>query len=331
MKNKEILITGGTGSLGKALTKALIPLKPKGIRIYSRSELNQFNMKQEFKDADIPISYIIGDIRDKDRLRMAFKGVDYVVNAAAMKRIEVCNSDPLECLKTNVNGVSNVVTAALEAGVEKVLQVSTDKAVYPTTLYGASKKCAEDLILNASVYAPLNNSSLVLTRFMCVRYGNVLGSSGSVLGIFLKQITEGKPLTVTNLNMTRFWITLPDVCEFIIATLILYTEGIHIPKMISSTINDLINSISSLTETSFKLKEISIQVNEKMHESLTTVEEGLRLIDTKYRFIISANINNKLNTKNRTYNSFDECSRIKRAVTKEKLIKMIKEALNDNL
>jgi FlaA1/EpsC-like NDP-sugar epimerase len=163
MKNKEILITGGTGSLGKALTRALIPLKPKGIRIYSRSELNQFNMKQEFKDSKVPISYIIGDIRDKDRLRMAFKGVDYVINTAAMKRIEVCEKDPIECLKTNVTGVSNVVSAALDTNVKKVLQVSTDKAVYPTTLYGASKKCAEDLIINANTY-----SAGKAPHFMCV-------------------------------------------------------------------------------------------------------------------------------------------------------------------
>jgi len=284
LKNKEILITGGTGSLGKALTKALIPLKPKGIRIFSRSELNQFNMKQEFKDVDIPISYIIGDIRDRDRLAMAFKGVDYVVNTAAMKRIEVCDKDPLECLKTNVEGVSNVVHAALRNNVQKVLQVSTDKAVYPTTLYGASKKAAEDLIINANVYSGDDRPP----HFMAVRYGNVLGSNGSVLGIFLNQIKAGKKLTVTNPDMTRFWITLPSVCQFIITTLQTYNSGIHIPKMISSTINDLVDCLEVINGRSIFWDSIPTQTNEKMHESLTTIEEAVRIIMGENRFIINS-------------------------------------------
>jgi len=283
IKGKEVLITGGTGSLGKALTKQLVQSmhRPKGIRIYSRSELNQFKMKQEFKDSKIPISYIIGDIRDRERLTMACKGVDYIVNTAAMKRIEVCDSDPLECLKTNVDGVSNIVHAALANNVQKVLQVSTDKAVYPTTLYGASKKCAEDLVINANTY-----SAGGTPHFMCVRYGNVLGSNGSVLGIFLKQIKEGKQLTVTDSNMTRFWITLPEVCHFIINTLEKYDTGIHIPIMLSSTILDLINSLE-VKYGDQELKTIPTQINEKMHESLTTVEENRRLVDNGSRFIIS--------------------------------------------
>lgn len=282
MKNKEILITGGTGSLGKVLTKALIQLKPKGIRIYSRSELNQFNMKQEFKDSKIPISYIIGDIRDRERLTMACKGVDYIVNTAAMKRIEVCDSDPLECLKTNVDGVSNIVYAALRNNVQKVLQVSTDKAVYPTTLYGASKKCAEDLIINANTY-----SAGKAPNFMCVRYGNVLGSNGSVLGIFLKQIKEGKPLTVTNPDMTRFWITLKDVCWFIIDTLSRYDSGIHVPIMTSSKISDLTKCLQLRAGKQMIICErIPTQTNEKEHESLTTAEENERLENVGDRFII---------------------------------------------
>ena len=326
MRNKEILITGGTGSLGKALTKALIPFKPKGIRIFSRSELNQFNMKQEFKGSKVPISYIIGDIRDRDRLTMAFNGVNYVINAAAMKRIEVCENDPLECIKTNVDGVSNVVYAALRNGVEKVLQVSTDKAVYPTTLYGASKKCAEDLIINANTYSPL-----VWPHFMCVRYGNVLGSNGSVLGIFLKQIKDDKPLTVTNTEMTRFWITLPDVCKFIIETLNTYSAGIHVPKMISSTLIDLISCLELINEKGFNYNTIPPQVNEKMHESLTTVEETERIILKKNRFIIEAN---QINTVNQapskwvysSKNNYDGADAVRKPLTK-----MIKEVINENL
>jgi UDP-N-acetylglucosamine 4,6-dehydratase len=327
MKNKEILITGGTGSLGKALTNALIPLKPKGIRIFSRSELNQFNMKQQFKDYDVPISYIIGDIRDRDRLIMALKGVDYVVNTAAMKRIEVCESDPLECIKTNVDGVSNLVYAALRNNVQKVLQVSTDKAVYPTTLYGASKKCAEDLIINANVY------SEGISRwpyFMAVRYGNVLGSNGSVLGIFLKQIAESKKLTVTNEDMTRFWITLPNVCQFIVSTLQNHTGGIHIPKMTSSSIKDLLCALRNY----YKLQKldyviIPTQVNEKKHESLTTIEESERIVYSEERFIInSSKTEDNKAPLNWTYTSDNTYAGS--AVTVKFLTKMINEIINDN-
>ena len=318
MKNKEILITGGPGSLGKALTKALIPLKPKGIRIYSRSELNQFNMKQEFKNINIPVSYIIGDIRDRDRLTMAFKGVDYVINTAAMKRIEVCEKDPLECLKTNVEGVSNIVYAALRNNVYKVLQISTDKAVYPTTLYGASKKCAEDLIINANIY-----SGNKIPHFMCVRYGNVLGSNGSVLGIFLDQIKKGEPLTVTNELMTRFWITLPSVCQFIIETLQYYIKGIHIPFMNSSTIQGLIDCLGEINNTTFSWRTIPPQNNEKKHESLTTIEESERIQLEESRYIINnfKTVNNKAPAR-WTYTSNDLIQN-----KNEQLIKMIKEVI----
>jgi len=321
IKGKEVLITGGTGSLGKALTKALIPLKPKGIRIFSRSELNQFNMQTELKDVDLPISYIIGDIRDRDRLTMAFKGVDYVVNAAAMKRIEVCDSDPLECLKTNVSGVSNVVSAALDCGVKKVLQVSTDKAVYPTTLYGASKKCAEDLIINANTYSGDGN-----TRFMAVRYGNVLGSNGSVLGIFLKQIAAGEDLTVTNENMTRFWITLPDVCKFIITTLGTYKSGIHIPNMISSTILDLVFTLEQLHKKELNWNHIPTQTNEKKHESLTTIEESERIVQGLNRFVINSykTVTDDKAPTNWTYTSDGEYSKNQAS---KSLLKMIKEVI----
>lgn len=326
MKNKEILITGGTGSLGKALTKALIPLKPKGIRIFSRSELNQFNMSQQFKNSDAPISYIIGDIRDRDRLTLAFKKVDYVINAAAMKRIEVCDKDPLECVKTNVEGVSNVIYAALRNNVQKVLQVSTDKAVYPTTLYGASKKVAEDLIINANVY---HSGKIDDPCFMAVRYGNVLGSNGSVLRIFLDQIKNKQPLTITNPDMTRFWITLPDVCQFIINTLEQHWWGIHIPKMISSTIDDLIRALLDYYKID-KIEQVKIktQTNEKMHESLTTIEESERIVQKKDRFIING-IKTKEDKTPSNWAYTSDNSYIGSSIQKE-LIKMIKEIINDN-
>ncbi len=332
MKNKEILITGGTGSLGKALTKALIPLKPKGIRIYSRSELNQFNMIQKFKDSKVPISYIIGDIRDRDRLTMAFKGVDYVVNTAAMKRIEVCDKDPLECIKTNVEGVSNVVYAALRNNVQKVLQVSTDKAVYPTTLYGASKKCAEDLIINANIYSPLKfeNNKPIGTRFMCVRYGNVLGSNGSVLGIFLKQIKEGKSLTVTDPNMTRFWIILPNVCDFIIKTLQLYESGIHIPQMISSTIKDLMLCLQSKDEVEY-YDYIPTQTNEKMHESLTTIEESERIINLNDKRYIINSYKTLVDKAPKEWKYTSDGSYEGSTSAQKLLTKMIKKVINENL
>ena len=328
MKNKELLITGGPGSLGKALTKALMPLKPKGIRIYSRSELNQFNMQNEFKNVDVPISYIIGDIRDRDRLTMAFKGVDYVVNTAAMKRIEACEKDPLECIKTNVEGVTNIVHAALRNNVQKVLQVSTDKAVYPTTLYGASKKCAEDLIINANIY-----SAGKAPHFMCVRYGNVLGSNGSVLGIFLKQIKEGKKLTVTDPEMTRFWITLPDVCKFIITTLVNYDSGIHIPLMISSRIIDLVAALQKIKELELPYIKIPSQVNEKKHESLTTIEETPRILSDNDRYVITSGLADlvdgyRILDEDWVYNSLSSYDKNKGLIV---LTKMIKEVINENL
>ena len=265
INNKEILITGGTGSLGTALVKLLkARYKPRGIRIFSRSELKQAEMKAKFGHEGI--SYLIGDIRDRNRLKMASYGVDIIINCAAIKRIEVAENDPIECIKTNITGTENVIYAALENQVEKVFHISTDKAVYPTTLYGSTKKCAEDLIIRANIYKKRTG----LPRFSCARYGNVFGSNGSVIQLFQKQKALGV-LTVTDLQMTRFWITIPTVAQFILDRIDDMRGGeIFVPKMASMAVVDIAKTISPEA----KIKTIGLRGMEKLHECLITEEES---------------------------------------------------------
>jgi len=293
-KNREWLITGGSGSLGKALTKVLLKeQQPRGIRIFSRGEIAQWAMEHS-GEFDGPVSYLIGDVRDKDRLRRAMEGVDFVVHAAAIKRIDAAEKDPMEAIKTNVNGAMNVIDAALDARVERVMNISTDKAVYSINLYGHTKAVAEKLFVHANVYRSgsqgvINDPWLSqrvkegftsvtkknITRFSCCRYGNVLGSRGSVVPLFKQQAEQGI-LTLTDLRMTRFWITLPQVARFIIARLQDMEGGeIFIPKMPSMKISDMATCIVPDHETEFKLT--GVRQGEKLHETLITWEEGERV------------------------------------------------------
>jgi UDP-N-acetylglucosamine 4,6-dehydratase/5-epimerase len=271
---REILITGGTGSLGKALVKLLkARFKPRGIRVYSRSELKQSEMIADVGKEHI--AYIIGDVRDSQALTRACKGVDIIINCAAMKRVETSEANPLECTLTNVNGAANLVYAALANDVDKVFHISTDKAVYPTTLYGSTKKVAEDIIIQANTYGfgvprrPI---------FSCARYGNVFGSNGSVIHTFRKQAKQGKnpfrhlpTLTITDARMTRFWITLEEVARFILAR-ISDMEGneVYIPNMPSMPIVDIAKTVCPEAELDF----IGIRGQEKIHECLVTEEES---------------------------------------------------------
>src|SRR5512139_2052922 len=209
-KNQTILITGGTGSFGKKFTRiALEEKQTKKIIIFSRDELKQHEMKVHGYDHP-SLRYFIGDVRDRERLTRAMHGVDIVVHAAALKQVPACEYNPLEAIKTNILGSSNVVEAALDAGVKKVLALSTDKAVNPINLYGATKLAAEKLMVQSNSYA-----GGMATRFSCVRYGNVVGSRGSVVPIFLQQKSSGK-LTITDERMTRFWLTLEQGVRFVI-------------------------------------------------------------------------------------------------------------------
>lgn len=209
LKNKNILITGGTGSFGKKFTETLLKEhSPKAIRIYSRGELLQVTMQEEFKDKRL--RFFIGDVRDRERLYRAMNDVDIVVHAAALKQVPACEYNPIEAVKTNIDGSINVIDAAIDNNVEKVIAISTDKAVHPVNLYGATKMVAEKLFIQANSYTGENK-----TKFSCVRYGNVIGSRGSVIPLFKEQSKKGK-ITITDDRMTRFWITLEQGVRFVI-------------------------------------------------------------------------------------------------------------------
>lgn len=223
--NKVVLVTGGTGSFGKKIVRILLDeYKPAKVIVYSRDELKQHEMRAAGFDAT-NLRYFIGDVRDLDRLRRAFEGVNVVVHAAALKQVPACEYNPMEAIKTNILGSSNVIDAALDTGVEKVLALSTDKAVNPVNLYGATKLAAEKLFVQSNSYAGGRQ-----TRFSCVRYGNVVGSRGSVVPVFLRQRDAGE-VTVTDERMTRFWISLEQGVRFVIRCIEQMSGGeVFVPK-----------------------------------------------------------------------------------------------------
>jgi len=271
MDNKEILILGGTGSLGKTLVKILKrDYKPRGIRIFSRDETKQWEFKKELIADDYGVenvSFLLGDIRDKDRLKRVMAGVDIVINCAAQKHVPSCEENPLEAVKTNVLGTANIIEAALDRNVAQVMHVSTDKAVYPVNLYGATKTVAEKLISNANVY----RGGTHRTVFSCVRYGNVLGSRGSIVPLFRSLASSGKDIPITDNRMTRFFIKLPQVGQFILDRLQEMEGGeIFIPKMKGIRICDLAKIIAPDSEK----KVIGIRQGEKLHECLISEEEA---------------------------------------------------------
>jgi len=292
IKSKEILITGGTGSLGKALVNRLIEIVendteaiPKGIRIYSRDELKQWEMKKDLENRGylekIPIAFLVGDVRDRKRLELATKGVDILVHCAALKQVPACEDNPLEAIQTNVIGAQNVLYAALENKIQKVMAISTDKAVYPINLYGATKLCAEKLFVQGNTY-----SGNRYPKFSCCRYGNVLGSRGSVIPLFKKQYSENKFVTITNPNMTRFWITLPQVTYFILQSIGEMKGGeIFVPKMPSASILTILEAVIPDIDEN-RIKYCGIRPGEKLHEILITMEESIRIIEGKKRFKI---------------------------------------------
>ena len=229
--NKAILITGGTGSFGKKYTEILLKkYKPKRVVIYSRDELKQYEMAQVFKDK--AMRFFIGDVRDYKRLRTAMNGIDYVIHAAAMKHVPIAEYNPMECIKTNIDGAQNVIDASLECGVSKVIALSTDKACNPVNLYGATKLASDKLFIAAN-----NVAGSKKTRFSVVRYGNVVGSRGSVVPLFKKLIAQGeKELPITHEKMTRFWITLEQGVNFVLKNFERMKGGeIFIPKIPSMT------------------------------------------------------------------------------------------------
>lgn len=264
LKDKSILVTGGTGSFGQQFIKKLLnETEARRVIVFSRDELKQSQMVTDIADPNGRLRFFIGDIRDLERLRMAFRGIDYVVHAAALKQVPALEYNPMEAVKTNVLGTQNIITAAIEEGVKKVLLISTDKAANPANLYGATKLCAEKLIVSSNVYSPD-------TRFSVVRYGNVIGSRGSLLQVIEKQRHKGE-ITLTHEDMTRFWITLPQGVDLVLNSLESMHGGeIFIPKIPSMKVKDFIKSVAP--ECSLRI--VGIRPGEKIHEVLITVEEA---------------------------------------------------------
>ncbi|BBB49437.1 UDP-N-acetylglucosamine 4,6-dehydratase (inverting) [Pelolinea submarina] len=276
-KNKVILVTGGTGSFGKKFIEVMLKeYQPAKLIVFSRDEQKQHEMRQAGFDHP-NLRYFIGDIRDAARLRRAFEGVDFVVHAAALKQVPACEYNPMEAVKTNILGSSNVIDAALDAGVERVIALSTDKAVNPINLYGATKLAAEKLFVQSNAYAGGRAS-----RFACVRYGNVVGSRGSVVPVFLRQREEGA-ITITDERMTRFWITLEQGVRFVIRCLEEMHGGeVFVPKIPSMKVIDLARVVAPEA----KINVIGIRPGEKLHEVLISEDEARTVVELDDMYVV---------------------------------------------
>ncbi len=280
LDNKTILITGGTGSFGKCFTKYVLEhYNPKKIIIYSRDEFKQFIMQGEFREYADKLRFFIGDVRDKERLMRAFEGVDYVIHAAALKQVPACEYNPNEAIKTNIHGAQNVIDAALDTNVKKVVALSTDKAVNPVNLYGGTKLVSDKLFIAANAYAGTKD-----INFSIVRYGNVAGSRGSVIPKFYDMIKKGcTELTITDYRMTRFWISLTQGVELVIKALEEATGGeTFISKIPSFKISDLAEAMLPGCQT----REIGIYPGEKLHEIMVTVEDSSTTYEYDKHFIV---------------------------------------------
>ena len=276
---KTVLVTGGTGSFGKAyITNLLSSHNPKKVIIFSRDEMKQFEMRGKFAN-DPRLRFFIGDIRDKERLLRAFSGVNYIVHAAALKQVDTGEYNPREFILTNVIGSQNVVDAAIDSGVTNVVALSTDKASSPINLYGATKLTADKLFTAANVYG--TNSK---TKFSVVRYGNVMGSRGSIIPLFQELASKGLPIPVTDLRMTRFWITLDQAVKFVDEAFSEMNGGeLFVPRIPSMKITDLVAAIAPNS----KIKEIGIRPGEKLHEEMISPDDSRRAVMQKTKFILS--------------------------------------------
>ena len=274
---QQLLITGGTGSFGRAFVRRLLDAGTEAtLRIYSRDELKQYEMEQAF-GGDARLRFFLGDVRDRARLYRAMQGADVVIHAAALKHVPLCEYNPAEAVKTNILGAQNVIDCAIDAGVGRAVALSTDKAVNPVNLYGATKLCAEKIFVHGNAYAGVR-----ATRFACVRYGNVVGSRGSVIPRFLEQAESGV-LTLTDSRMTRFWISLDQAVDLVLLALEQMRGGeIFVPKIPSMRVVDLARAVAP----DAMLKEIGVRPGEKLHEMLLTPEEAARARDHGSHFVI---------------------------------------------
>lgn len=279
--NQVVLVTGGTGSFGKQFVEIMLnEYHPCKLIIFSRDELKQHEMRENEGFKDPTLRYFLGDVRDIDRLRRAMVGVDIVVHAAALKQVPACEYNPMEAIKTNIIGSSNVVEAALDNGVKKVLGLSTDKAVSPVNLYGATKLAAEKLFVQSNSYAGGKE-----TRFSCVRYGNVVGSRGSIIPLFIRQRANGT-LTITDERMTRFWLTLEQGVRFVIRCIEQMRGGeVFVPKLPSTRTVDLAKAIAP--DAGFSI--IGIRPGEKLHELLISEDEARSTVELEDMFVVQPN------------------------------------------
>ncbi|MEK7665051.1 MAG: UDP-N-acetylglucosamine 4,6-dehydratase (inverting) [Patescibacteria group bacterium] len=275
-ENKTILITGGAGSFGQKFVEVVLKeYNPKSIRIYDNRELAEVEMERKLKDPRL--RFFIGDVRDIKRLNRAMQGCDIVVHASALKHVPICEYNPIEAIRTNIDGAVNVIDAAIDNSVEKVINISTDKAVQPVNLYGATKMVAEKLFVQANAYSGKRKIAL-----SCARYGNVMGSSGSIIPLFKEQKEKGE-ITITDENMTRFWITLEEGVKFVIDCIEKMKGGeIFVPKIPSMKVVDLAETIAPMALK----KIIGIRPGEKLHEVLLTKEESLHAKEFDNYFII---------------------------------------------
>ncbi|MED4534088.1 UDP-N-acetylglucosamine 4,6-dehydratase (inverting) [Metabacillus fastidiosus] len=273
--DKTILVTGGTGSFGKKFVTRALSEGVRKIIIFSRDELKQYEMKQEFRDERI--RFFIGDVRDKERLYRAFENVDIVIHAAAMKHVDACEYNPFEAVKTNIHGAQNIIEAAIDKGVERVIALSTDKAASPVNLYGATKLASDKLFVAANSYVGDKK-----TKFSVVRYGNVVGSRGSVVPFFQKIKHTGR-IPITDERMTRFWITLDQGVQFVLDSLErMYGGEIFVPKIPSMTITDLAKAIAPECEIDI----IGIRPGEKLHEAMIMEDDARHTLEFDTYYII---------------------------------------------
>lgn len=273
----KILVTGGTGSFGQAFVRRILASTPDcTIRVYSRDELKQYDMAQSLGQ-DPRVRFFLGDVRDRDRLERAMHGIDLVVHAAALKHVPICEFNPAEAVKTNILGSQNVVDAAIDAGVRRTVALSTDKAVNPVNLYGATKLCAEKLFVHGNVYAGPRD-----IRFACVRYGNVMGSRGSVIPLFQKQAASGV-VTLTDRRMTRFWLSLDSAVDLVLHAVGEMQGGeIFVPKIPSMRIVDLARAVAPTA----RIEEVGRRPGEKLHEVLLTAEESRNTTDCGRHYVV---------------------------------------------
>lgn len=274
---ESVLVTGGTGSFGKKFAEIMLrEYHPRKLVVFSRDELKQHEMRESGFDHP-SLRYFIGDVRDPDRLKRALAGITVVIHAAALKQVPACEYNPFEAIQTNITGGKNVIDAAIDQGVRRILALSTDKAVNPINLYGATKLCAEKMFVQANAYSGAQN-----TRFACARYGNVVGSRGSVIPIFLEQRKRGK-ITITDSRMTRFWLTLDHGVKFVIQCVEqLHGGEIFVPKIPSMRLVDLAETLAPGCEVEY----IGIRPGEKLHEVLVSEDESRNAVETDEMFVI---------------------------------------------